>query len=103
MLPVDLSLSSPVKTCGITMHHLQSLIRFLNQLQIHNDAVLLDSGWLEKSKRSKNLPSQDLRELNKDQVPANTLIFTLIFYNNSSYLWGSYSILSYGIHVLICV
>lgn len=58
-------------------------------------------GW--RNQRNKNLPYQDLGELSKDQVPANTRIFILIFYNNSQYLWGSCSVLSNGRYVLIRV
>lgn len=55
---MDLNLSSTVKTCGIAVYLIQSLIRFQNELQIHNYAVLLESGWLVKLKKDKNLLHQ---------------------------------------------
>ena len=55
---MDLNLSSTVKTCGIAVYLIQTLIRFRNQLQIYNYAVLLESGWLVKLKKDKSLLHQ---------------------------------------------
>lgn len=99
---LDLHLSSTVKTCGIAVDLLQSLIRFWNRLQIHNYAVLLESGGLVKLKKDKNLLHQGPQRAEWRLVEQNTLFLLILYNNNGHHLGGADSVLSNRLHFLIC-